>query len=339
MLKTLTSLSGVTSWEEETAEYIASLAKPICDSVEFDNMGNLYCFKKGRKSDKKVMLSAHMDEVGFLVKDITDDGYLKFASIGIDSRILLGLRVFVGKNKVPGVIGIKAVHLTTADERKKPVKSKDMYIDIGADSKEEAEVLAEKGDLIVFDSDYVEFGESKIKAKALDDRAGCAALLKLMEEADFEYDTWCVFTVQEEAGLRGGTVAARKILPDLFIALETTTCSDIPDAENGMNVTTQGKGVALSFMDGRFMADRKFVTAVLELGKRKGIACQLKSFAAGGNEVRSSQMVGGGTVAAALSVPTRYLHSPVSVMDKSDYDSLYLMAKEICENLSDLEVL
>ena len=109
--------------------------------------------------------------------------------------------------------------------------------------------------------------------------------------------------------------------------------------ENGMNVTTQGKGVALSYMDGRFMADRKFVTAVLEFGKRKGIACQLKSFASGGNEVRAAQMVGAGTVAAALSVPTRYLHSPVSVMDKADYESMYLMVKEICENLSELEVI
>lgn len=339
MLKKITDLSGVTSWEDEVSAYIASLAKPICDSVETDSMGNLYCFKKGRKSDKKIMLSAHMDEVGFLVNDITDDGYLKFSAIGIDSRILLGLRVFVGKNKIPGVIGIKAVHLTTPEERRSPVKAKDMYIDIGADSKEEAEILAEKGDFIAFDSDFVEFGENKIKAKALDDRAGCAALLKLMEEADFEYDTWYVFTVQEEAGLRGGMVAARKLLPDLFIALETTTCSDIPDAENGMNVTTQRKGVALSFMDGRFMADRKLVSTLLDLGKRKGIACQLKSFASGGNETRAAQMVGGGTVAATLSIPTRYLHSPVSVMDKADYDAMYALAKEICENLSSLEVI
>ncbi len=338
MLKELISLSGVSSYEDDVIKFIRAKAEPYCDSITSDNMGNLICFKKGRKSEKKLMLAAHTDEVGFLVNEITDDGYLKFSSIGIDSRILLGLRVFVGKNHIPGVIGIKAVHLTTAEERKSAVKSKDMYIDIGASSKEEAESLTEKGDYIIFDSDCIEFGENNIKAKALDDRIGCSALLRLLETADFEFDTWCVFTVQEEVGLRGGTVAAKKLLPDVFIALETTTCSDIPDMENGLNVTTLGKGVALSYMDGGFMADRKLVTAALKLGKRKGIPCQLKSFASGGNEVRAAQMTGNGVIAAALSVPTRYLHSPVSVIDKADYESMYRLAKEICENLSHLEV-
>lgn len=338
MLKELTSLSGVSSYEDDVINYISEQVRPYCDSVSTDSMSNLICFKKGRSSSKTLMLAAHTDEVGFLVSEITDEGYLKFASIGIDSRILLGLRVFVGKNRIPGVIGIKAVHLTTAEERKSAVKEKDMYIDIGASSKEEAEKLTEKGDFIVFDNDYTEFGDGMIKAKALDDRAGCATLIKLIKEANFEFDTWCVFTVQEEVGLRGGMVAAKKLLPDVFIALESTTCSDIPDMKNGLNVTKMGSGVALSYMDGGFMADRKLVSAVMNVAGEKNIHCQLKSYASGGNEVRAAQTAGKGVISAALSVPCRYLHSPLSVIDKSDYESMYLLAKEICENLSHLEV-
>ncbi len=339
MLKELTSLLGVSSYEDDVLDFIAAQVTPYCDDAHRDTMGNLICFKKGRKSGKILMLAAHTDEVGFLVSGITDEGYLKFSSIGIDSRILLGLRVFVGKNRIPGVIGIKAVHMTTADERKKAVEEKDMYIDIGASSNEDAEKLTEKGDFIAFDSDFVEFGDNKIKAKALDDRAGCVALIKLIKEADFEFDTWCAFTVQEEVGLRGGKVAAKKLLPDVFIALECTTCSDIPDMERGMNVTEMGSGVALSYMDGGFMASRKLVSRLMDIAKEKEIPCQLKSFASGGNEVKAAQTAGTGALAVALSVPCRYLHSPVSVIDKSDYESMYRLAKEICENFSSLEVI
>lgn len=339
MLKTLTSLSGVSSWEDDVLDFIEKEVRPHSDIIKRDKMGNLLVFKKGRKHNKTLMLAAHTDEVGFLVNSVTDEGYIKFSPIGIDSRILLGLRVLIGNDKIPGVIGIKAVHLTTADERKKAVEEKDMYIDIGVSSREEAEAIVKKGDFIAFDSDYVEFGDGKIKAKALDDRAGCAALIKLIMEADFEFDTWCAFTVQEEVGLRGGKIAAKTILPDVYIALETTTCSDIPDIENGLNVTKMGKGVALSYMDGGFMADRKLVTSLMKRAEEKNIPCQLKSYASGGNEVRAAQMVGRGIISAALSVPCRYLHSPVSVIDKSDYESMYLLAKEICENLSQLEVI
>lgn len=339
MLKELTFLSGVSSYEDDVLSFITDKIRGFCDKLHRDTMGNLLCFKKGRKSSRTLMLAAHTDEVGFLVSGFTDDGYLKFSSIGIDSRILLGLRVFVGKNRIPGVIGIKAVHMTTADERKKAVEEKDMYIDIGATSKEDAEKYTEKGDFITFDSNFEEFGENKIKAKALDDRAGCAALIKLIKEADFEFDTWCVFTVQEEVGLRGGKVAAKKILPDVFVALESTTCSDIPDMEKGLNVTKMGSGVALSYMDGGFMADRVFIEKTMDIAKKNNIPCQLKSYASGGNEVRAVQTAGGGVKALALSVPCRYLHSPVSVIDKTDYESMYLLAKEISENLSELEVL
>lgn len=339
MLNNLTTLSGVSSYENNVIDFVYNEIKDFSNEIKKDVMGNLFCFKKGRKHDKTIMFAAHTDEVGFLITGITDDGFLKFSSIGIDSRILLGLRVFVGENKLPGVIGIKAVHLTTADERKKAVEEKDMYIDIGYSSKEEVEKMVKKGDFAVFDSDFVSFGDSKIKAKALDDRIGVLALINLIKEADFEYDTWCVFTVQEEVGLRGGKVAAKKILPDVFIALETTTCSDIPEMENGMNVTTLKKGVALSYMDGGFMADRNLITALLKRAKEKNISCQLKSYASGGNEVRAAQTAGAGVVAATLSVPGRYLHSPVTVIDEKDYESMYSLAKEIAENFSTLEVL
>ncbi len=339
MLKELTDICAVSSFEDSLRSYIISKVEKNCDKISTDIMGNLLCFKKGRKQGKTIMMSAHMDEVGLLVRDFTDDGYIKFSGIGIDPRILLGTRVVVGDSHIPGVIGIKAVHMTTAEERKTAVTEKDMYIDIGASSAEEAKEKVSKGDMIAFDSDYTEFGDGKIKAKALDDRVGCFALINLLNNADFEYDTWCVFTVQEEVGLRGGYVAGKSIAPDIFVALEATTCSDLPDVPPQNAVTSMGKGVALSYMDGGYVQDKALVDAILNLAKTKNIPCQLKSVAAGGNEVRSVQVSAKGVRSVALSVPCRYLHSPVSVIDKKDLDALVALSGEIAENFSLLEVI
>ena len=186
MLEKLTSLCGVSGCEDEVRNFIYGEISDYCDEIYTDKIGNLIAFKKGRSDKKKMMLTAHMDEVGFIVKNITDEGFIKFEAVGgVDSRILLGRRVLVGDKKINGVIGIKAVHMTTAEERSHAVPIKDMYIDIGTDSREETENLLSPGDYISFSSEYTEFGDNMIKAKALDDRVGCAILVELIKTADF----------------------------------------------------------------------------------------------------------------------------------------------------------
>ncbi|MEG2000779.1 MAG: M42 family peptidase, partial [Evtepia sp.] len=187
MLKTLMdlcALSGVSGHEDEVREYLKVRALPCADSVRVDTMGNLIVFKRGRKhTEQKLLLSAHMDEVGLMIHHITDEGYLKFDTVGgIDRRVLLGKHVVVGDLKVPGVIGLKAYHLVSAEEEKRLPKQTEFYIDIGARNRAMATEQVKIGDVAVFQSECVEFGDSMLKAKAIDDRIGCAILLEILKD-------------------------------------------------------------------------------------------------------------------------------------------------------------
>ncbi len=334
MLKRLTGLCGVSGNEDEVREFIESEIKPYCDEIFTDKIGNLIAFKKGKSDKKKMMLSAHMDEVGFIIKSITEDGFLKFEAVGgVDSRILLGRRVLVGDDKVNGVIGIKAVHMTTADERARAVPIKDMYIDIGADSRDDAEKSADIGDYIAFAGEYIEFGEGKIKAKALDDRAGCAILAELIKTADFYYDTYCCFTVQEEVGCRGAQVAANIIKPDIALILEGTICADAHETPSHLHVSTMGGGGVLSVMERSSKSDKNFIKFISETAKTSGIPFQYKRTGNGGNEGGVIQTAGKGVITAVISLPCRYIHSPVSVADKKDFENTLKLAKAVTENM------
>ena len=229
-LKTLCALPGVSGGEDAVRDYLRELAAPHADSIRVDAIGNLIIEKKGRiPGSKKLMLAAHMDEVGLMIRAITDDGYLKFDTVGgIDRRVLIGKPVLVGPKKVPGVIGLKAYHLTSREEEKTVPKLKDFYIDIGAEDKETAEDLVYRGDLVVFDTDILEFGHGFLKAKAIDDRIGCAVMAELLQEP-LPMDCTFVFTVQEEVGTRGAFGAAFSVTPDIALVLEGTTAADLPD--------------------------------------------------------------------------------------------------------------
>lgn len=338
MLKILTDLPGVSGCEDQVRDWIMKKVAPYCDAMETDKLGNLLVFKKGKHNSKKMMLCAHMDEVGLIIKSITDKGFLKFAPIGgVDSRVLLGKNVFIGNQKVAGVIGNKAVHMTTKEERKKAVLQKEMYIDIGADTKEAAEKLVKKGDVAVFESEYIEFGNQRVKAKALDDRAGCYELIRLLQETAFYYDTWCCFTVQEEIGLRGATIAAKKIMPDIALILESTICADTFGTPKHLWVSTMGAGGVLSVMEKTSRSDWTFVQQIIRLAEEKKIPCQLKRTGNGGNEAGAVQVNGTGVKTAVISVPCRYIHSPVSVLDKTDLENTYQLAKAVVENIGGIQ--
>ena len=320
LIKELTDLNGVSGNENEVREYIKSKINGLCDSIEVDTIGNIIAYKKGSSGKLKVMLSAHMDEVGFMVSGYMEKGFLKFKSVGgIDSRILPGKRVVIGKKRLKGVIGAKPLHQQSPEEREKIAKIKDLYIDIGAETKEEAEKLAPLGEFVAFDSDYVELGKDCIKAKALDDRVGCAVLMEVLKY-NFEFDLYACFTVQEEVGLRGAQVAAFKIMPDVALVLEGTTCADVPEVKPFDFSTELGDGAALTLVDRTCYSDRKLVQFLYDTAVKNGIKVQYKQTTTGGNDAGQIQRTGMGVKTASISVPCRYIHSPVSVMNRSDFE-------------------
>ncbi len=330
LIKELCLLNGISGDEGEVRDFIISQIKDFCE-YSVDALGNLIAYKKGKKtSSKRLMLCAHMDEVGFIVTSIKSDGSIKFAPVGgIDSAVCLGRGVLVGKDKLQGVIGGKAVHNLSDDEKKKFPDISSLYIDIGASSKEEAEKFVALGDSICFKSEFVSFGSGMLKGKAIDDRAGCAMLIELIKE-EWEYDTFFVFTVQEEIGTRGAKTASNIVKPDFAIVLEATTASDIPGAEDEKRVCELGKGAVVSFMDRSTIYDKELYKLAFEIGREKNIPVQTKTMVAGGNDSGAIHVSGSGVRTVAISIPCRYLHSPSCVVKESDV----LACKELARNLS-----
>ena len=327
-LKTLCALSGVSSFEDEVRGYIRQRVTPYATDLRVDAMGNLIVLKKGaRATGNKLMLCAHMDEVGLIIKSITEDGYLKFGCVGgIDRRVLLGKQVALGEQKVTGVIGLKAIHMTTAEERKKVPKLEEYYIDIGVKSREEAEKLVGIGDCGVFVSDVVEFGDGMLKAKAIDDRVGCAVLVKLLEE-DLPMDCTFVFTVQEEVGTRGAFGSAFSVTPEIALVLEGTTAADNPALDESLQVCWPGKGPVLSWMDGGSIYDRGLFELLRDLADRNGLPWQMKHYLAGGTDASAIQRTKSGVRVAGISAAVRYLHAPSSVANISDMEHMLTLAR------------
>lgn len=333
-IRILCELPGVSGREEPVRDYLISQL-PEGVHWETDALGNLYVEKKGAKTPKnKVALFAHMDEVGLMVTYITDDGYLKFDEIGgIDPAVLIGRTVRLECGLV-GVIALKALHLCEGDESKKIPDMRHLCIDIGAKDRAEAEQYVSLGSYAVYRSDYVEFGDSLVKMKALDDRFGCALLLDLIR-SDLPYDMTFVFTVQEEVGARGAAAAAFKVKPDISVILETTTAGDICGVEGERRACVLGDGPVVSYMDRGTVYDHALYKLALDTASAAGIPAQTKTLVAGGNDSSSVQRTGAGSRVLAISAPTRYLHSPVDVLDKMDVENMQRLLKELLPKLAE----
>lgn len=338
-LKTLCYLSGVSGFEDEVRDYILERAMPHADSITTDSMGNLIIFKKGaREAPRKLMVCAHMDEVGLIVTGINDEGYLRFAPVGgIDRRVLIGKKVFVGNDRIPGIIGIKPIHMVKGDESKNVPKLDELYIDIGAADKDSAEKCVALGDYCCFDDTVVEFGSGYLKAKAIDDRVGCAAMLKLIE-SELPCDIWFVFTVQEELGTRGAIVASRSVQPDVALVLEGTTATDLPGIDEAKRMCTAGEGLVIPFIDGGTIYDRKMYAVLSSLAEENGIKWQTKHRVAGGTDGAAVQRSCSGVHTAALSCAVRNIHSPVSVVKSSECEDMLALAKIFIEKFAAGEV-
>ena len=334
-LKKLCALSGVSSFENPVREYIIEEVKAYSDLIRVDALGNLIVFKRGAKqTGNKLMLCAHMDEVGLIIKQITEDGYLKFAPIGgIDRRVLIGKRVFVGWNRVPGIIGLKAVHLTTAEERGKVPDLKEFYLDIGAKNREEAETLVSLGDFAVFNDECLEFGNGMFKGKAIDDRIGCAVMLELLKR-DLPMDCTFVFTVQEEVGTRGAFGAAFSVTPEIALVLETTTAADLPGIEGQKRVCVPGNGPVISLIDGGTIYDKELFQLMCDTANSIGVPWQVKHYVAGGNDSRAIQRTKAGVRVAGLSAAVRYLHAPTSVGAIKDFEQMLTLTAAFIEALA-----
>ena len=324
-LQKLTMLNGTSGREDAVRAYILKEIEALGLTAHTDRIGNVLVHKKGVKTpEKKVLLTAHMDEVALMITYVHEDGSLAFDCVGgVNASAVIGRTVTV--NGHAGVIGSKPIHLLSDNEKKQPASMHALTIDIGASSKAEAMQYAKPGDIAYFDTEWRRFGADSLAAKAIDDRFGCAVLLDLLR-SDLPYDTEFAFLVQEEVGLRGALPAANAVNPDIALIFEATTAADLPDSVGADRVCALGKGAVISFIDGRTVYDKALYDLAVSVCEKQGIPWQTKTKIAGGNDAGAIQNAGHGVRVLAVSVPCRYLHAPVSVIRMADAQACAALA-------------
>lgn len=333
-IEALCALRGPSGREDAVREYLIHEIEGHA-AYEVDPLGNLLVRKKGKAPACRILqLSAHMDEVGFIVTHIDEKGFLSFAPVGgVQPEVTGGRLVLVGDNALPGMIGCKPVHLCEGKEDKEPGKLRDMKIDIGARDRAEAEKLVSPGDMVTFDGPVRHFGEGRVAGRALDDRAGCAMLLAMIRE-ELACDCVFSFTVQEEVGCFGGKTAAYTLQPEIAIAVETTTAGDLAGVPEERKVCRLGQGPVVSFMDRGTIYTYDLYKKVRALADAHGIPNQTKEGVFGGNESRSLMTARGGCEVLAVSIPSRYLHSPACVADEADVEHTLALLRLLPEALA-----
>lgn len=334
LLKELCILNSISGDEGAVRDYVIEKIKDKCE-YSVDPLGNVIAFKKGAERPKnKLMISAHMDEVGMIVTSIKSDGTLTVSEVGgVDARVCIGRKVKVGVNGIQGVIGAKAVHNLSSDEKNNAPKMSSLYVDIGAADKAETEKNVTLGDSVHFDSEYTVFGDGMICAKAIDDRFGCAVMIMLIN-SELAYDCTFTFVVQEEVGLRGARTAAYTVDPDFAIVLEATTASDIPLAADEKKCCIVGNGPVVSYMDRSTIYDKELYALSKKTAEENSLGWQTKTMVAGGNDSGAIHISRGGVRTMAVSIPCRYLHSPCCTAKLSDMEDSFKLVKLMIEKVS-----
>ncbi|NWF71006.1 MAG: M42 family metallopeptidase [Chloroflexi bacterium] len=327
ILKDLSEAVGVSGKEDAVREVVLNAIESHAASIRIDALGSVTALKKGTGAQPlRVMVAAHMDEIGFIVTGVDSDGLIRFSAIGgVDDRILPGLRLRVGADLLPGVVVWTPIH---QNRDQNVVKLSALRIDIGASSKDEVNGKVKPGEHIVFDSKYAELSPKIVRGKAFDDRAGCSLLVDVLQAGAYVNDVLAAFTVQEEIGLRGAQVAAQALKPDVAFVLEGTTAHDLPnpladpDEDDAPNPTTRlGHGPALTFMDRSMITDPRLVRFLRALAEKHGIPYQFKTQLGGGTDAGSIHTALGGVPAAVISLPCRYIHSPAALLNLDDYQN------------------
>ncbi|MBL7778485.1 MAG: M42 family metallopeptidase [Chitinophagales bacterium] len=337
LLKAICEVPGVPGHEQKVRELITRELKGIADEISTDNMGNLIALKKGKSYTKKVMAAAHMDEIGFIIHHIDDNGFLRFHPLGgFDPKTLTSQRVVVhGKKDLIGVMGTKPIHLMTAEERSKPLSLTDYFIDLGM-KKDEVVKWIEVGNVVTRERELIEMGEC-VNCKSIDNRVAVFILIETLKELkgkEIPYDFYGVFTVQEEVGIRGAQVAAHHINAEFSFCIDTTIAFDTPGAKPEESVTKLGEGVAIKIMDSSAICDYRMVRYMKEQAAEQKIKWQPELLPAGGTDTAGMQrMATYGTIAGAVSIPTRHIHSVIEMAHKADIQGNIDLLKVCVSNL------
>lgn len=338
-LKEICEATGAPGYEGKVREIVIREITSLVDEYKVDNLGNIICIKNGvnknTKGAKKVMVAAHMDEIGFIVTHIDDKGFVRFHTLGgFDAKTLTAQRIIIhGKKNIVGVMGTKPIHLMSQEEKLKPLQISDFFIDVGM-SKKETEKVISIGDTITRDRKLIEMGEC-VNCKSLDNRVSVFILIEVLKEIKKNpYDVYAVFTVQEEVGLRGATVAAHSINPDFGFGLDVTIANDLPSAEDHEKVTCLGAGTAIKIMDSSTICDHRMVEFMKKTADKHKIKWQPEVLTAGGTDTAGIQRMGkNGAIAGAISIPTRYLHQVIEMANKKDIRASIDLLKHCLEDI------
>jgi putative aminopeptidase FrvX len=320
LLAEICETAGAPGFENRVRKLVLREIESLVDEFSIDNLGNVTAIKNGKDSSKKVMLGAHMDEIGFIVTHIDDNGFVRFHTLGgFDPKTLTAQRVIVhGKKDLMGVMGSKPIHVMTAEERNKVPKSTDYFIDMGM-NKEEVEKHIEIGNPITRERQLIEMGDC-VNCKSIDNRVSVYILIEVLKQLKtIPYDVYAVFTVQEEVGLRGANVSALNIQPDFGFGIDTTIAFDVPGAAAHEKVTELGKGTAIKIMDSQTICDHRMVSFMKKTADAHKITWQPEILTAGGTDTAGIQrMTPGGSIAGAVSIPTRHIHQSIEMANKKD---------------------
>ena len=320
LLTSICEVAGAPGFEQRVRDLVINEIKDIVDEYQIDNLGNVIAIKNGQSSDKKVMIGAHMDEIGFIVTHIDNNGFLKFHTLGgFDPKTLTSQRVIVhGTKDVIGVMGSKPIHVMSPEEKNKVPKITDYYIDLGMPKKEVDKIIS-VGNPITRERGLIEMGDC-VNCKSLDNRIAVFILIETIKKlTNPAFDTYAVFTVQEEVGIRGAQVATQKIKPDFGFGLDTTIAYDVPGAAEHEKITSLGNGVAVKILDGSTICDSRMVNFMQKTADKNKINWQHEILTAGGTDTANIQrMTPGGSIAGAFSIPTRHIHQVIEMVHKKD---------------------
>ncbi len=336
LLKQLCDAPGVSGHEDAVREILIKAVGSYAESVHVDSLGNLFMTKGKGKKGPHLMFTAHTDEVGLMVERIDEQGFIKFMTLGgIDPRVLPAKRVRIGKEGIPGVIGIKPLHLSDKEESKKVSPISDLRIDIGASSKDQVERFVDVGDPIWFDTLFEQQGDI-LKAKAFDDRAGCYMLTELIKH-EFRFPVTFVWSVQEEMGLRGARVATTRVRPDIMIVLEGTGACDVPTDADVARRPFLGKGPVVTILDKTVVSNQRLVELLCRSADHEGIPWQFKRPLVGGTDAGAAVRVKA-LGAAVVAIPARYIHTPVALAHLKDIINTIELVKAAAERLREVKL-
>lgn len=335
LLASICETAGAPGFEQRVRTLVIEQLKDVVDEYSIDNMGNVTTIVRGKSSDKKVMIAAHMDEIGFIVTHIDDNGFVRFHTLGgFDPKTLTAQRVIIhGKKDLIGVMGSKPIHVMTAAERTKVPKTTDYFIDLGMPKAEVIKFIS-VGDSITRQRELIEMGDC-VNCKSIDNRVSIFILIETLKQLkNCPYDVYGVFTVQEEVGIRGAQVATLAIKPDFGFGLDTTIAYDVPGASAHEKITELGKGAAIKIMDSQTICDYRMVRYMKELAEKKNITTQVEILPAGGTDTMGIQrFTPGGSIAGAVSIPTRHIHQVIEMAHKEDILQSIDLLSACIENL------